>query len=140
MGFIKDFKFEIKDDSKRYIQFTNTYAVDYIEYIRIEMRKTPEIGFKEIYPSELYGKMFLTHLDNVMIHNFLLLLSYTCHYNDPKFHPDEKIYYRCYRYWHHSHDGLGTHDKDALMLIEDAMKYIKENKFSIEIVQQDYER
>jgi len=139
MGFIKDFEFEIKNDSNRYIQFTCSGAIDFTEYIRIEIRKKPEVGFKEIYPSELFKEISLPHLDSVLRNNFLLLLSYSCHFNDPKFNPDEMIYYRCYRYWHHSHDVLGTHDVDQLMTIEDAMEHIRKNEFSLEITQKDYD-
>jgi len=138
MGFIKDFEFEIKNDSKRYIQFTNVGAVDYTEYIRIELRKVPTLGFTETYPSELYKKVSIKHLDNLLIENFLLLISYICHFNDDKFHPDDKIYYRCYKYWHHSHDGLGQHDRDDLMTLDGAMDYVKENGFSLDITRKDY--
>ena len=74
-----------------------------------------------------------------MINNFLLSLGYACHFNDPKLHPDEKIYYRCYKYWHHSHDILGSHDVDGLMTLEGAMEHIKNNKFSLEITQKDHD-
>ena len=64
MGFINDFHAEIKDDSRKYIDFDCTGAIDYIEYIRIELRKEPTNGFTEIHPSDFFKKIYINQEKN----------------------------------------------------------------------------
>jgi len=131
MSYIENFEKEERDDAKRRIIFTCSGAIDFIENVQIELRKVPTEGFEEIHPADLFHKIYLPHTRMIMLHNFLACLSYFYHPFDAKNHPEYKIYYRCFRYWHHSHDSYHQHDIRKPMTVEQAMKYVKKQKFDL---------
>jgi hypothetical protein len=137
MGFITDCEYEIKNDSNRYLEFINIRAVDYTEYIRIELRKKPTVGFKDIHPVDLYRMMKFPRLEMILIQYFIKLVGYVYNHYDLKNNLEEKVYYRCYRFYHHSHDLRGEYDKDELMTLDNAMKWVEQNNLSLNILNEE---
>jgi hypothetical protein len=138
MSYLKDFQAELRNDEFRKIVFTCTGAIDFIENIEIELSKTPKEGFTETHPCKLFHEMYIRHLYLVLCRNFLLTISYCHHPCDERLYPDDKIYYKCTNYYHHSHDFFNKHERKKIMTIKEAMKYVKENHFDLEIVEGEW--
>jgi hypothetical protein len=131
MSYLIDFEGEEKLDTHRKIVFICSGAIDFSESIQVELRKVPTEGFEEIHPGILFHKMWLPHARMTMTHNFLACLSYFYHPFDHKNHPEYKVYYRCFRNWHHSHDIMHEYDIHKPMTIDEAMDYVKKEEFDL---------
>ena len=133
MGFVTDIRYMGMVDQHRHLDFICSGAIDFIEYIRFELRLEPTDGFTEIHPSVFYKKIHLPHIGMILIYDSMVLLNYVCNHSDERLQPDLKIYYKCYKYYHHSHEPYGTNHITP-MTIEEAMEHIKKEQYDLQIV------
>jgi hypothetical protein len=124
------------------IIYTTWGAVDYTEQIVFELYLEDLILKRKIKFNWLSGNgdkyeqinylnfmrlMYLPHCEELLISNLIKIFDKTL--------PNGKdmLYVKCYRKYHHSHQGFGTPSDITKMTIEDAMEFIKEDKMTLKL-------
>ena len=113
---------------KNYIEFDCSGAIDFFESIRFELCLSKEDGFKETHPLDLFYCLNVGHLTNVLHNEFLRLVGRVPHISDKNtklLNRFDKIYYKCYKVYHHSHWPYGTPNAITELTLVEAIKIIK---------------
>ena len=133
------------EENKNSIIFNCSGAIDFSEQINIELSHTNEYygmkdtGFTEIHPLDLMWKLDteIKHIQEILYVYFLNITGKIPHISDknenlPLENRFTKIYYKCYKKFHHSHWHWDKYHYTPLTL-DEAIKYIKKENLAIQI-------
>ena len=116
------------------IVFNCDGALDFTEYVCIELLDEAREGFIEIHPSHFMRETYIPHLGFFQKLNMQSIFNRVPHISD--LNPDlphrwQRIWYRCYHHFQHSHEGFNSKGKDTPLTLKEAMDMIKDKKLDL---------
>lgn len=126
------------EEDKNSIIFNCVGAIDFSEQINIELSLVEKEGFVEIQPLLLLSKLNeMNHIQMILYTYFYKIVKRIPQISDnnedlPLERRFTKVFYKCYKRYHHSHQPYGKYEYTNLTL-DDSIKYIRTENFGITI-------